>query len=393
MTHRPSTAPLLGIDLLRALTTTTFFCDNYFFFKTATTTSSNLRQLPLLLRQLPLLLRQLPLLLRRLPFLLRQLPLLLRQLPPTSCDNYLLLIQICDNYLPFPATTTTTILRQLLPATTTTSCDNLQRPIMLFTCVPAIWQHVPESNQNCSDNYKAKQPLANTISPDPISDPIGAVLDYFGLLSLDISIAGCVGDVPAAALPTQATAHTRLVAERTSTSASANSSCQLYCQCAELDKALDQTKQIQRPGQTEQTWIRTEAETQTQTTQDMTTQDQTAPGICTADKHQIQVSAETVKLLQANIAIQHFPSDLYEAQFDPTCIELLPNFRDAIRMIDQTNPIKISDQITRQESKYSLCDFDAGPPLKSGSSVSIQFREILNGGIVWTYWFCSPLSL
>ena len=264
---------------------------------------------------------------------------------------------------------------------------------MLFTCVPAIWQHVPESNQNCSDNYKAKQPLTNTISPDPISDPIGAVLDYFGLLSLDISIAGCVGDVPAAALPTQATAHTRLVAERTSTSASANSSCQLYCQCAELDKALDQTKQIQRPGQTGQTWIRTEAETQTQTTQDMTTQDQTAPGICTADNHQIQVSAETVKLLQANIAIQHFPSDLYEAQFVPTCIELLPNFRDAIRIIDQINHIKISDQITCQESKYSLCDFDAGPPLKSGSSVSIQFREILNGGIVWTYWFFSPLSL
>ena len=97
---------------------------------------------------------------------------------------------------------------------------------MIFTCVPAIWQQVPESNQNCSDNYKTKQPLTNTISPDPISDPIGAVLDYFGLLPLDISIAGCAGDVPAAALPTQATAHTRLVAERTSTSA--NSSCQLY---------------------------------------------------------------------------------------------------------------------------------------------------------------------
>ena len=85
----------------------------------------------------------------------------------------------------------TTILRQLLPATTTTSCDNLQRPIMLFTCVPGIWQQVPESNQNCSDNYKTKQPLTTTISPDPISDPIGAVLDYFGLLSLDISIADC----------------------------------------------------------------------------------------------------------------------------------------------------------------------------------------------------------
>ena len=88
----------------------------------------------------------------------------------------------------------------------------------------------------------------------------------------------------------------------------------------------------------------------------MTTQDQTAPGICTADKHQIQVSAEMVKLLQANIAIQYFPNDLYEAQFDPTCIELLPNFRDAIRIIDQ---------IMYQESKYSLCDFDTGPPFRS----------------------------
>ena len=116
----------------------------------------------------------------------------------------------------------------------------------------------------------------------------------------------------------------------------------------------------------------------------MTTQDQTAPGICTANKHQIQVSAEMVKLLQENIAIQYSPSDLCEAQFDPACIELLPNFRDAIRIIDQ---------ITCQESKYSLCDFDAGPPLKSAISVSIQFREILNAGIVWTYWFFSPLSL
>ncbi len=76
---------------------------------------------------------------------------------------------------------------------------------MLFTCVPDIWQ-VLESNQNCSDNNKTKQPLTTTISPDPISDPIGAVLGYFGLLPLDISIAGCAGDVPAAAPPTQAAA-------------------------------------------------------------------------------------------------------------------------------------------------------------------------------------------
>ena len=302
---------------------------------------------------------------------------------------------------------------------------------MLFTCVPAIWQHVPESNQNCSDNYKTKQPLTNTISPDPISDPIGAVLDYFGLLSLDISIAGCVGDVPAAALSMQATAHTRLVVERTSTSAISSSNLtidnatkhnlrperfpqpkhtsksaqkqracnQLHTQQltqfdlgenrervyaaasidnAEPDRKLDQTNQIQRLDETE---------TQTQTTHDRTTQDLTAPRVRTADESQIQVDAETVKLLQASIVepkIHFFPSDCYAAEFDPACIELLPNFRD---------PIKISDQITCQESKYSLCDFDAGPPLKSGSSVSIQFREILNGGIVWTYWFFSPLSL
>ena len=79
---------------------------------------------------------------------------------------------------------------------------------MLFTCVPGIWQQVPESNQNCSDNYKTKQPLTTTISPDPISDPIGAVLDYFGLLSLDISIADCAGGVSAATLPARRRLHT-----------------------------------------------------------------------------------------------------------------------------------------------------------------------------------------
>ena len=47
----------------------------------------------------------------------------------------------------------------------------------------------------------------------------------------------------------------------------------------------------------------------------------------------------------------------------------------------------------RSPCKYSLCDFDAGPPLKSGICVIIQFREILNGRFVWTYWFLSPLSL
>ena len=175
-----------------------------------------------------------------------------------------------------------------------------------------------------------------------------------------------------------------MAAERTSTSAissfSLNNDRRVHvgCQYAEPDRKPDQTNQIQRLDETE---------TQTQTTKDRTTQDLTAPRVRTADESQIQVGAETVKLLQASIVepkIHFFPSDCYDAEFDPACIELLPNFRD---------PIKISDQITCQESKYSLCDFDAGPPLKSGSSVSIQFREILNGGIVWTYWFFSPLSL
>ena len=231
---------------------------------------------------------------------------------------------------------------------------------MFFACMPNIWQQVLESNPNCSspalvvtasmlentdstcsDNYKTKQPPTTTTSPDPISDPIGAFLNSFGLLYED----------------------------------------------AESEQTLN--KQIKTPDRTEQTQsqIKNETETQTTATQDMTTRDLTAPGVRTADEHHTQVFAETVESLQATISeprVQYFPSDLYEAQFDPACIELLPNCRD---------PIKISDQITCQESKYSLCDFDAGPPLKSGSSVSIQFREILNGGIVWTYWFFSPLSL
>ena len=156
---------------------------------------------------------------------------------------------------------------------------------MLFTCVPDIWQ-VLESNQNCSDNNKTEQPLTTTISPDPISDPIGAVLNYLGLLPPDISDAGCAGDVPAA---TQATAHTQMTrfepsiscglrrranhtqvaAERTSTSNSAISSFSLNgCQYAEPDRKLDQTNQIQRLDATE---------TEAQTTQDRTTQDLTAP--------------------------------------------------------------------------------------------------------------------
>ena len=116
----------------------------------------------------------------------------------------------------------------------------------------------------------------------------------------------------------------------------------------------------------------------------MTTQDMIAPGIRTADEHQIRVGAETVKLLQANIVepeIQYFPSDLYAAQFDPTAIERLPNFCDAIRIVDQ---------IVYQESKYSLYDFDVGPPKQSRNTA---VREFLNGGIVWTYRFFSPLSL
>ena len=42
---------------------------------------------------------------------------------------------------------------------------------------------MPENPDSaCSDSYETKQPLTITTSPNPISDPIGAVLDYFGLL-------------------------------------------------------------------------------------------------------------------------------------------------------------------------------------------------------------------
>ena len=63
------------------------------------------------------------------------------------------------------------------------------------------------------------------------------------------------------------------------------------CQYAEPDRKLDQTNQIQRLDETE---------TETQATQDRTTQDLTAPRFRTADESQIQVGAETVKVLQAS---------------------------------------------------------------------------------------------
>ena len=121
----------------------------------------------------------------------------------------------------------------------------------------------------------------------------------------------------------------------------------------------------------------------------MTTHDMTAPGVRTADTLQIHVGAEAVKLLQANIVepkIQYFPSGLYDATFDPTSIERLPNFCDAIRIVDQ---------LMYQESKYSLYDFDVGPPyiIKNEELSECTVREFLNGGIVWTYRFFSPLSL
>ena len=121
----------------------------------------------------------------------------------------------------------------------------------------------------------------------------------------------------------------------------------------------------------------------------MPAQDMTAPRACTADKHQIHVGAGTVKLLQANIVepkIQYFSSGLYAAKFDPTSIERLPNFCDAIRIVDQ---------LMYQESKYSLYDFDVGPPyiIKNEELSECTVREFLNGGIVWTYRFFSPLSL
>ena len=88
----------------------------------------------------------------------------------------------------------------------------------------------------------------------------------------------------------------------------------------------------------------------------MTTQDMTASRIRTADEHHIRVYVEMVKLLQANIVepkIQYFPSDLHAARFDPTVSEHLPKAYDAIRIVNQ---------IVHQESKYSLYDFDVGPP-------------------------------
>jgi len=84
----------------------------------------------------------------------------------------------------------------------------------------------------------------------------------------------------------------------------------------------------------------------------------TAPGVCTADEHQIQVGAETVDLIQANVAkpkIQYFSSDLYET-YDPTSVERLPDFCDAI---------KTADQVMYRESMYSLYGFDDGPPYAS----------------------------
>jgi hypothetical protein len=208
---------------------------------------------------------------------------------------------------------------------------------MFFACMPDVWQQIPESNQNrsspdltviasmpenpdsaFSDSYETKQPLTITTSPNPISDPIGAVLDYFGLLY----------------------------------------------DYADPD---DQTKQI-KTGQNptiqvthnqfdniQESYLLTE---RTQTTQDTSTQDMTAPGVCTADEHQIQVGAETVDLIQANVAkpkIQYFSSDLYET-YDPTSVERLPDFCDAI---------KTADQVMYRESMYSLYGFDDGPPCAS----------------------------
>ena len=184
--------------------------------------------------------------------------------------------------------------------------------------MPDIWQQIPESNQNCSspdliviasmtentdsacsDSYVlTKQPLTITTSPDPISDPIGAVLDYFGL-SYDY------------ADPEDQT--NQIKTDQTPT----------------IQDTRNQLDSIQ------ESYLLTE---KTQTTQDTSTQDMTAPGVRTTDEHQIQVGAETVDLLQANVAkprIQHFTSDLYETTVD---------------------------QVMYRESMYSLYGFDDGPP-------------------------------
>ena len=223
---------------------------------------------------------------------------------------------------------------------------------MLFTCVPDIWQ-VLESNQNCSDNN-------NTISPDFISDPIGAALDYFGLLAPDISTEGCADDTSAATRVT-AYARTHLIATCTATSAHAespflnrwlgyepqqtsgvypvesiylvdtraaapiefecvlNSNCLLYC-CAEPD--------------------------------------QTTPNQTIIVEPQIHVLAD--------LRIQYFASDLYEEPFVHACVELLPDIRDLVRIFNQTVHQKSKYSLYDFDtSKDSLYDFDTGPPLKN----------------------------
>ena len=158
---------------------------------------------------------------------------------------------------------------------------------------------MPENTDSaCSDSYVTKQPLTITTSPDPISDHIGAVLDYFGL-SYD------------------------------------------YADPEDQTKQIktDQTLAIQvthnQLDNIQESYLLTE---KTQTTQDTSTQDMSAPGVRTADEHQIRIDAETVDLLQANVAkpkIQHFASDLFETTVD---------------------------QVMYRESMYSLYGFDDGPP-------------------------------
>ena len=301
---------------------------------------------------------------------------------------------------PSAATTTPSATTTTSSATTTTSCDNhgfLRR------------RHRPDMQvkQDCSDNYETKQSLTTAASPGsicaPICDSIGAVLDYCGRLyelveprdhakqiktqnqtlyhrreypgcaqsaqhTILANFPGCAQSVQQttsssihlSSVVIRATTNSCHPSDRQLSSSSTTSSTTTYSTpfpgCAE---SAQHTILANFPGcaqSAQQNIPFTFEQTKTQTTHDMTTQDMTAPGLRTTDTHQIRVGAEAVKLLQANITepkIQYFSSDRYEARFDPTSIERLPNFCDAI---------KIVDQIVCQESKYSLYDFDVGPP-------------------------------
>jgi len=207
---------------------------------------------------------------------------------------------------------------------------------MLFTC---------EQNDNTT-----KQSPTTTISPDFISDPIGAALDYFGLLAPDISTEGCAGDISAA---TRVTAHARthMLATRTATSAHAESPFLNRWLCCEPQQASG----VYPVENLYLVDARAAAPTEFECVLNSNCllyccakPDQTTPDQTIIVEPQIHVLAE--------LRIEYFADDLYEEPFVHACIEVLPDIRDLVRSFNQT---------VHQESKCSLYDFDTGPPLKN----------------------------